>query len=96
MATLITHGWESSNNNDAQKVTKAQIDTEAYLSSFDAAIIKALGPEKAEEVLDRVRHAGDHRISEDSQYIPIESGNAVGTLRPKRRKNPNDGQLNQK
>jgi len=64
LGSLATHGRESPNDKDPQKVSNAEKDSENFLKSFDSAILKALGPEKGEEVLNSVRHAGDDKLSD--------------------------------
>ena len=64
LGSLATHGRESPNDKDPRKVSNAEKDSENFLKSFDSAILKALGPEKGEEVLNSVRHAGDDKLSD--------------------------------
>jgi len=90
--TLAGHGRdESKNDNDPNKTSQAQNQSEQFLKSFEAAVIKAVGPEKGAEIINQVKKAGENSESDEQGEKEKEGEEPAVSNDPKEKKSKPKG-----
>ena len=68
---LLAHGGEGKNDADPAKLSQAEAESTQFLSDFEAAVIKAVGPEKGATIIQNVKTAGDTSAESERQKSGI-------------------------